>query len=103
MRPPDSQQTIAFIQACASQSGTATLFDDTVTAILAEGTNRNPRSIKRIINSFVLEYRLDLSWRQPQLGSARPSGRPSAAEDGRHLGDRRAQAAAVPWVHCCPA
>lgn len=70
MRPPDNSQVKAFIRACARQSGTATLFDDTVTDILAEGTNRNPRSIKRIINSFVLEYRLDPSWRQPQLGGA---------------------------------
>ena len=70
MRPPDDQQIKSFIRACARQSHIGALFDETVTKILAEGTNRNPRSIKRIINSFVLEYRLDPSWRQPPLGSA---------------------------------
>jgi KAP family P-loop domain len=69
MRPPEELQIKKFIQACARQSGTYELFDETVTSILAEGTGRNPRRIKRIINSFVLEYCLDPAWRQPPLGS----------------------------------
>jgi Putative Ig domain/KAP family P-loop domain len=70
MRPPEEQQIKNLIHACARQSGTAELFDETVTSILAEGTGRNPRRIKRVINSFVLEYRLDPAWREPGLGTA---------------------------------
>ena len=69
MPPPEGDQIKELIRAYAQKSGTAELFNETVTNILAEGTSRNPRKIKRIINSFVLEYRLDPAWRQPPLGS----------------------------------
>lgn len=70
MPPPEEHQLRELIRAYAAESGTAELIDDTVSRILAEGTGRNPRRIKRIINSFVIEYRLDPAWRQPPLGSA---------------------------------
>jgi hypothetical protein len=70
MPPAEEHQLTALIHAYAVESGTAELIDDTVTKILAQGTGRNPRRIKRIINSFVIEHRLDPAWRQPPLGSA---------------------------------
>jgi CheY-like chemotaxis protein len=70
MPPAKEHQLRELIRAYAAESGTAELIDDTVSKILAEGTGRNPRRIKRIINSFVIEYRLDPAWRQPPLGSA---------------------------------
>ena len=66
---PDEGQTKDLIRAYACESGTAELINNEVAKILAEGTRRNPRRIKRILNSFVLEYRLDQAWRQPPLGN----------------------------------
>jgi hypothetical protein len=66
---PDRQHLLDLIAAYASESGTAFLMDDTVTEILASRSGGNPRRIKRIMNSFVLEYRLNSSWTQPPLGS----------------------------------
>lgn len=71
MRSPDERQITDLIGAYAHDSGIAGLFDKTVTSILAEGTGCNPRRIKRIINSFVLEYRLDRAWREETHGSAK--------------------------------
>jgi CheY-like chemotaxis protein len=66
---PEERQIKELIGGYAKRSGTAALIDETVTEILARRTGRNPRRIKRIINSFVLEYRLDPGWRKPPLGS----------------------------------
>lgn len=66
MPPPDGDQIKKLIYEYSQRSGTADLIDKTVTDILAEGT-RNPRQIKRIINSFILEYRLDPAWQKPPL------------------------------------
>jgi quinol monooxygenase YgiN len=68
--PPEVAQIRRLIHGYAQQSGTADLIDATIAGILSEGTDRNPRKIKRILNSFVLEYRLDPAWRKPPLGSA---------------------------------
>jgi len=67
---PEEEQVRQLIRGYAHQSGTGDLIDENVAGILAEGSGRNPRKIKRIINSFVLEYGLDPSWRLPPLGSA---------------------------------
>lgn len=67
--PPQEAQIKYLIRGYAQQSGTAALIDETVTTILADRAGRNPRSIKRIINSLVVEYRLNPAWRQPPLGS----------------------------------
>lgn len=66
---PEEGQIKQLIRGCAERSGTTALIDETVTGILTERTDRNPRRIKRIINSFVLEYRLDPEWRKPPLDS----------------------------------
>jgi quinol monooxygenase YgiN len=67
---PEAAQVKRLISGYAKLSGTAALIDENVARILAEGTSRNPRKIKRIINSFVLEYQLDSAWNRPPLGSA---------------------------------
>jgi DNA replication protein DnaC len=67
---PDSQSVRRLIDGYAQRSGTDLLIDDPVTDILAERTGRNPRRIKRVINSFVLEHHLDPAWNRPPLGSA---------------------------------
>jgi ATP-dependent Clp protease ATP-binding subunit ClpA len=67
---PDHERVRQLIRGYADRSGTTALVDDKVIDLLAERTGRNPRRIKRIINSFVLEYRLNPAWRQPPLGSA---------------------------------
>jgi hypothetical protein len=70
MPPPEENLLRRLIRMYALASGTADLIDHTVQDILAEGTGRNPRRIKRIINSFVLEYSLDPAWRESPLSSA---------------------------------
>jgi CheY-like chemotaxis protein len=65
--PPGDTEIKALIHEYARESGTKDLVDESVENILASGTARNPRRIKRIINSFVLEYSLDPAWEQ--LGS----------------------------------
>ncbi|MEJ1112259.1 MULTISPECIES: P-loop NTPase fold protein [unclassified Kribbella] len=67
---PDHERVRQLIRGYAERSGTTALVDDKVIDLLAERTGRNPRRIKRIINSFVLEFRLNPAWRQPPLGSA---------------------------------
>lgn len=70
MPPPDEHLIRELIREYARESGTAGLIDDTAVAnILAEGIGRNPRRIKRIINSFVLQYSLDPAWQKPPLSS----------------------------------
>ena len=66
---PEEAQIRNLIRGYAHQSGTSNLIDENVAAILARGSGRNPRKIKRIINSFVLEYELNPSWRMSALGS----------------------------------
>jgi CheY-like chemotaxis protein len=68
--PPPTQSALEqLIRGYAQRSGTASLIDQTVTDILAERAGRNPRRIKRIINSFVVEYQVNPAWRHPPLGS----------------------------------
>ncbi|HTU72828.1 MAG TPA: Clp protease N-terminal domain-containing protein [Trebonia sp.] len=65
--PPDEGQLTELIQGYARRSGTAALIDKTITRILIESAGRNPRRIKRIINSIVLENRLNPAWSLPPL------------------------------------
>jgi hypothetical protein len=69
MPPANEEQIRKLIHKYARESGTDSLINETIADILAEGTGRNPRRIKRIINSFVLEYRLDPAWQKPPLSS----------------------------------
>ena len=68
---PNDIQIDKLIKKCSGESHTDSLIDDEVSRILTERTQRNPRRIKRIINSFILEYKLHSSWRQPHLGVAK--------------------------------
>ena len=65
----DSDKVRELIKAYGEQSGISHLLDETVVGILAEATQRNPRRVKRIINSFVLEHHLDPAWRSAPLNS----------------------------------
>lgn len=66
---PDDEAVEALIDGYAKASGTSDLIKDEVRSTLAERGGRNPRSIKRIINSFILEYQLNPSWKNPPLSS----------------------------------
>lgn len=67
---PDEEQIARLIRQCSLDSGTGGLIDEAASRALAERTNRNPRRIKRIINSFILDYALDPGWAEPPLGVA---------------------------------
>ncbi len=67
---PDKATVVRLIGAYAERSGTTDLVDGSITEILAESTGRNPRRVKRILNSFVLEYHLNPAWRRPPLTAA---------------------------------
>ena len=69
MPPPEAEQIRDLIQEYATKSGTSSLIDEQVAEALVQGAGRNPRKIKRIINSFVLEYRLEPAWGRSPLGS----------------------------------
>jgi CheY-like chemotaxis protein len=67
--PPDEAGISRLIRGYARKSNTSEIIDDAVEKTLADRAERNPRKIKRIINSFILEYKLDPAWRDPMLGS----------------------------------
>ncbi|BFV56217.1 hypothetical protein KCMC57_up13210 [Kitasatospora sp. CMC57] len=62
--PIDPDQAIQLVRAYAARSGTTGLLTPPLAALLAERMGRNPRRIKRLINSFVMEYHLDVGWQQ---------------------------------------
>ncbi len=68
--PPEQAQIRQLIRGIAQQSGTTNLIDDNVTDIIAKWSGGNPRRIKRIANSLVLEHRLNPAWRKAPLGSS---------------------------------
>jgi CheY-like chemotaxis protein len=59
---PDNDQVGSLVEHYANLSGTQSLFQDSVKKIVIDRTGRNPRRIKRLINGFILEYRLDPGW-----------------------------------------
>jgi KAP family P-loop domain len=61
---PTEQEAANLVRAYAYQSGTLGLFEEAVTAVVVKHAGRNPRRIKRLINRFVIEYRLDPDWRR---------------------------------------
>ncbi len=67
---PGSDVVRGLIKGYGKRSGISHLLDPTVVNILSDATGRNPRRIKRIINSFVLEHHLDPAWRRAPLNSA---------------------------------
>jgi hypothetical protein len=60
--PPETAAIHALVSGYAQASGTSALFTPDLVALIAEGAGRNPRRIKRLINSFVM-YQLDPAWR----------------------------------------
>jgi hypothetical protein len=68
--PPEEAKTRQLIRGYARLSGATRLIDDTVTELIVTLAGHNPRRIKRIINSLVLEDQLNHAWRQAPLDSA---------------------------------
>jgi CheY-like chemotaxis protein len=68
VRRPGDEQSQRLLQGFLQRSGTAGLFDQATTSLVVERNDRNPRRIKRFINRFVLDYRLDADWER--LGPA---------------------------------
>ncbi|TVT51706.1 response regulator [Amycolatopsis rhizosphaerae] len=67
--PPSSSLTRRLVDGYVVRSGTAHLFDDAMKKMLIERTGRNPRRIKRVINSFVLEHHLNRAWDELGAGN----------------------------------
>ncbi|KXK59320.1 hypothetical protein AWW66_24935 [Micromonospora rosaria] len=61
--PPEEAAVRATIRGYAERSGTTDLLTDATTALIGRQTGGNPRRVKRLINSFVTEYRIDPGWR----------------------------------------
>ena len=55
---PTDDQVGALMEAYAAESGTMPLLDASARKLIVEGDHRNPRRLKRFINSFVLEQQL---------------------------------------------
>jgi hypothetical protein len=68
--PPPRPKLEQLIQGYAQRSRADSLLDQAVVEILAERAGRNPRRIKRIINSFVVEYQVNPTWGDPPLSGA---------------------------------
>ncbi|GAA5098293.1 hypothetical protein GCM10025760_33320 [Microbacterium yannicii] len=60
--PPSGEHIRRLIDAYTQESRTTALVDPIIVEILAEQAGRNPRRIKRILNSFVLTSDLDPMW-----------------------------------------
>jgi CheY-like chemotaxis protein len=59
---PSESTATALVDSYLTRSGTAPFFDDAMRSLVIERTGRNPRRIKGLINSFVLEYQLTPEW-----------------------------------------
>lgn len=68
--PPEEAQSRQLILGYAELSGGTDLIDDVATELIVTLAGHNPRRIKRIINSLVMEDQLNPSWRQAPLGNA---------------------------------
>jgi hypothetical protein len=60
--PPDDDQATALVERFTGDSGTGALFNETARRLVIDRNQRNPRRIKRFLNSFVLLYALDPEW-----------------------------------------
>jgi hypothetical protein len=59
---PSAAHALRLVNGYLERSHTHGLFDDSMKNVIIERSGRNPRRIKRLINSFVLEYHLNRSW-----------------------------------------
>ena len=68
--PADEAKIRQLIVGYGKRSGISDAPDEIVVSILVERAGRNPRKIKRVMNSFVLEYQVNPAWRNPPLDSS---------------------------------
>ncbi|MDT7797250.1 MAG: hypothetical protein QOI78_683 [Actinomycetota bacterium] len=61
---PSSEQALSLVNGYLDRSRTSGLFDESSKELIIARSGRNPRRIKRLINSFVLEYHLNRSWNE---------------------------------------
>lgn len=59
---PNRSMAAQLVNGYLDKSGTTWLFDEPMKSLIIERSGRNPRRIKRLINSFVLEYHLNRAW-----------------------------------------
>ncbi|TGB02531.1 P-loop NTPase fold protein [Streptomyces sp. MZ04] len=59
---PGTEDVERYVRSCADRSGIGELLGDGLIRVIAERSHRNPRRIKRLINAFVLEWRLNPVW-----------------------------------------
>jgi KAP family P-loop domain len=59
---PDEQQIRGLVDYYAGLSRAGGLFSEQARQIIRQGTGRNPRRMKRVLNSIILQYRLDPEW-----------------------------------------
>ena len=55
---PEEPAVRAFLDRLATKSGTDVLVDESARSLIVQGSDRNPRRLKRFINAFVLEHAL---------------------------------------------
>lgn len=56
---PDTEQSLDLARACAHASGITHLLADEDLSLLVQRSERNPRRLKRFLNTFVLSHQLD--------------------------------------------
>ncbi len=61
---PTDEDAAKLVEGYARQSRTQALFQGAVAEAVTRHAGRNPRRIKRLINRFVIEYRLDPQWQR---------------------------------------
>ncbi|WP_216897087.1 KAP family P-loop NTPase fold protein [Nocardia alni] len=59
---PSTSDVKNLINGYLARSGAGSYFDETMKSLVARGSGHNPRRIKRLINSFVVEYGLNPDW-----------------------------------------
>lgn len=60
--PPDDDQAGRLLDHYMNDSGTTALFTDAARSLVIDRNQRNPRRIKRFLNTFVLLYGLEPEW-----------------------------------------
>jgi len=59
---PDEEQIRSLVKHYADSSRAGGLFSEQAQQIVMQGTGRNPRRMKRLLNSIILQYRLKPEW-----------------------------------------
>ena len=66
---PDEQQISGLVEYYAGLSRAGGLLSEHARQIVMQGTGRNPRRMKRLLNSIILQYRLEPEWESLGLES----------------------------------